>query len=313
MVSVIIPNYNHACFLEQRINSVLNQTYNSFEVIILDDCSTDNSCEIFKKYSSHPKIKSIIFNEQNSGSTFKQWDKGIELATGEWIWIAESDDYCEPCLLETLINNANSSEDTVLSYCQSVQVDENNKFIRSMYFHTDPICTLHWRGDYHNIGNDEIFNYLIYRNTIPNASAVIFKREAYKSVSKSFTLMKLSGDWYLWVMLLLLGNISFVAKPLNYFRTHPATTRSGDTVQKTRFRLREEFTITSFLIKNSIGTEEVQNMRKREILESFANTLNKQDLLKFLFKADKNLSRIPNIEILKIKLKRMINRTGLTS
>ena len=90
-VSVIIPNYCHARFLNQRIDSVLNQTYSDYEVIILDDCSTDNSREIIESYRNHPKISHIVYNEKNSGSTFIQWEKGFELARGEYIWIAESD------------------------------------------------------------------------------------------------------------------------------------------------------------------------------------------------------------------------------
>ena len=84
-VSVIIPNYNHAPFLKERIDSVLQQTYTDFEVIILDDCSTDNSKEIIETYRMHPKVVHIEYNVVNSGSTFKQWKKGIDLTKGEWI------------------------------------------------------------------------------------------------------------------------------------------------------------------------------------------------------------------------------------
>src|SRR6187549_2432119 len=95
LVSVIIPNYNHAKFLRQRLESVLNQSFRDFEVIILDDCSTDESFQVIEDYRAHPKVSHIVFNKENTGSTFIQWKKGIELAKGEWIWIAESDDWCE--------------------------------------------------------------------------------------------------------------------------------------------------------------------------------------------------------------------------
>src|SRR5687768_4023193 len=103
LVSVIIPNYNHGSYLKQRINSILNQTFQDFEIILLDDCSTDNSVEIIEEYRSHTKITSINYNPINSGSTFLQWKKGIDLAQGEWVWIAESDDWCELDFLEVLI------------------------------------------------------------------------------------------------------------------------------------------------------------------------------------------------------------------
>src|SRR5688572_1870647 len=117
LVTVIIPNYNHASYLRQRIESVLNQTYKNIELIILDDCSTDNSREIIEKYRGHPKVSHIVYNEKNSGSTFKQWKKGIELAKGEWIWIAESDDWCEHTLLENLVHPFTKYSDISFAYC----------------------------------------------------------------------------------------------------------------------------------------------------------------------------------------------------
>ena len=75
MVSVIIPNYNHSAFLKERIQSVLNQTYSDFELIILDDCSSDKSRDIIESFRSNPKVSHIIYNDRNSGSTFRQWNK----------------------------------------------------------------------------------------------------------------------------------------------------------------------------------------------------------------------------------------------
>lgn len=100
MVSIILPNYNHSKFLQERLHSIFNQTYADFEVIILDDCSTDDSVSILKEYEVHPKLSYFIINEKNTGSPFLQWKKGIDLAIGKYIWIAESDDSCELDFLE---------------------------------------------------------------------------------------------------------------------------------------------------------------------------------------------------------------------
>src|SRR6266576_4746622 len=90
-VSVVVPNYNHARFLRQRIDSVLGQTYQDFEVILLDDCSTDQSRSIIGEYQNDPRVR-VELNKRNSGSTFKQWNKGVWLVRGEYVWIVESDD-----------------------------------------------------------------------------------------------------------------------------------------------------------------------------------------------------------------------------
>src|SRR5258708_2534765 len=92
--SVIIPNYNHARYLRKRIDSVVGQTYQNFELILMDDCSTDESRSILSEYVKDPRVR-IELNEKNSGSTFKQWNKGVALARGQYVWVAESDDYAD--------------------------------------------------------------------------------------------------------------------------------------------------------------------------------------------------------------------------
>ena len=106
-VSVIMPNFNHAPYLKQRMDSILAQDYPDFEVILLDDASTDNSVELLKQYSNHPQVKALIVNETNSGNTFAQWHRGIQQTTGDYIWIAEADldNYALPRLIEILIDS----------------------------------------------------------------------------------------------------------------------------------------------------------------------------------------------------------------
>src|SRR6202007_216262 len=114
-VSIVVPNYNHAKYLRQRIESVLEQTYRDFEVILLDDCSTDESRSIISEYAADPRVR-VEFNERNSGSTFKQWNKGVGLAKGKYVWIAESDDYADKMLLERLAAVLDSEARIAIAY-----------------------------------------------------------------------------------------------------------------------------------------------------------------------------------------------------
>ena len=110
LVSIIIPNYTHCSYLKERLDSIFNQTNQDFEVIILDDASSDNSLSILNKYKDHPKVSHFIVNEVNSGSPFKQWKTGLALAKGEYIWIAESDDFCDLNFLETQLKHLKNSD-----------------------------------------------------------------------------------------------------------------------------------------------------------------------------------------------------------
>ena len=90
LVSIIMPSYNTAKYITNSIESVLNQTYKNWELIIIDDCSTDNTDEIIKKYNSENRIK-YIKNEKNSGAAISR-NRGLKEAKGKWIAFLDSDD-----------------------------------------------------------------------------------------------------------------------------------------------------------------------------------------------------------------------------
>lgn len=246
-VSIIVPNYNHAPYLEQRIDSILNQTYQDFELILLDDCSTDNSVEVLNRYANHPKVSHYIINKQNSGSTFRQWDKGIALAVGKWIWIAESDDWAESEFLETIIKRiAKEDEDVSVCFTSSFISDESS-VVGDVY---DGFSKL-YDNDFSIAGKQLVDKYMIYQNIIPNASAVIFKKECFSKVLVSELITyKINGDWFLWINLLLKGTCVFVSKPLNYFRRHAGASSPKNVLNFKN--IEEAMRINVFLKDNSI-------------------------------------------------------------
>lgn len=210
-VSVIIPNYNHSPYLHQRIDSVLQQTYTDFEVIILDDCSTDNSRDVIESYRGNEKISAIIYNEANSGNTFLQWDKGIQLAKGEYVWIAESDDWCEPALLETIIQGLDRQKETAFGYCQSFCVDDNGQILfQSNYTKLEDYCR----------PEEYVERFLCFGNAVFNAGMAVFRKKFYEQVNSFYRSFRFTGDWLFWAELSRLGPVYINAKPLNYFRKH---------------------------------------------------------------------------------------------
>lgn len=105
--SIIIPVYNTEKYLERCINSVLNQTYKNFEIIIINDGSPDNSKKILESYKTNQKIK--IINQTNHGLSYSR-NIGIKNSTGDYILFLDSDDYIELQLLEKLKENTSNEE-----------------------------------------------------------------------------------------------------------------------------------------------------------------------------------------------------------
>lgn len=222
LVSIIVPNYNHEKYLKHRLESIFNQTYSNFEVILLDDCSNDNSREILQEYAKNPKVSHCIFNETNCGNTFTQWEKGISLSNGEFIWIAESDDYCDWNFLETVSEPLIENKEVVLSFCQSNRVNEEGEITGSWKNHTDDLDSLLFEKDFIYSGNIFIEKFLIYKNVIPNASAVLFRKD--KVIIKEHlnidSYFKYCGDWIFYFKLLINRKVAFVSLAINNFRYH---------------------------------------------------------------------------------------------
>jgi glycosyltransferase involved in cell wall biosynthesis len=224
-VSVIVPNYNHARYLKDRIDSILKQTFTDFELIIIDDASNDYSMDIIRSYESHPRVK-IFENKKNSGSTFKQWDKGIDLATGKLIWIAESDDIAHHQMLEVLVMLMKRHPSVGIAYSQSAYIDKDNKIIGTHLENTVSLDKSLWRRNFVMDGNNLLSKYMIVTNVIPNASAVLFKKSAYLNCGGADKNTRLCGDWKTWSKMLANHDVGFIALPLNYFRIHNKTVRS---------------------------------------------------------------------------------------
>lgn len=238
-ISVIIPNYNYEKYIIERIDSILMQTYPIYELIILDDCSTDNSVEVINKKISqikeeHPNLKiQFIINEKNSGGcVFKQWKKGFDLATGDIIWIAEADDSAENNFLEELIKPFND-EDVILSYCESARIDGENNLITDTSADLYDMCrTGEWKKSYIWTGKEEIINHLSVTNTILNVSSVLWKKKDYTEIFEKAGEFKVAGDWYIYYNILKNGKISWNSKPLNYYRKHGSSVSTDVKAQK---------------------------------------------------------------------------------
>lgn len=203
------------------MESIFRQTFQDYEIIVLDDCSTDNSREVIESFRSHPKVTYIEFNLKNSGSAFKQWHKGISHAKGKYLWIAEADDLAEPEFLETTVKALENNPDATVAFTGSTAIDSEGN--------PQPYDVDNWKywPDKMNggmrifDGKKYIVHSLYWNNYIYNASMTLFRKAAYTpSMLDDSVIMQNSGDWLFWIKLVAKGKVIEIYEKLNYFRIH---------------------------------------------------------------------------------------------
>jgi glycosyltransferase involved in cell wall biosynthesis len=227
-VSVIVPNYNHELFLRRRLDSIYGQTYKNIEVILMDDCSSDQSRSVLDEYSvANPEITRTLYNEQNSGSVFRQWAKGIKAATGDLVWIAESDDYCDERFLETLVR-CFDDEAVLLAYSKCTFVDRFEVSLPNGFesYVSDLDNAERWNSAYVATAHKEVARALGIKNTIPNASGVLFKRPIDMPLLEdaAWLSMGVAGDWIFYLHIIRGGKIAYDPGATNFFRRYEGST-----------------------------------------------------------------------------------------
>jgi glycosyltransferase involved in cell wall biosynthesis len=218
LVSVIVPNYQHASFLECRLESIFRQTYANYEVILLDDASTDGSQEMLTRYARyHSKVSACVLNEQNSGSPFLQWRKGLSLARGQLVWIAESDDWAEENFLEECVRawQRHPGVHIVSTYAYWVDAQGRREGLTRDWLSAIDGPEAEYRSD----GRTFLQQYMLGKNHLLNASGIVFRKPAPPPEEFVFSL-RYAGDRAFWISLLMTGDVVYLRKPLNNFRRH---------------------------------------------------------------------------------------------
>ncbi len=223
-VSVVLPNYNYEAYLPKRLDSIINQSFQDFELILLDDASSDGSPALLEAFAEERAATRAVLNSENSGSPFVQWMRGMEMAQAEVIWLAEADDWCEPELLATLLPGFDD-RNLRLASAMSVPVRADESVIGDYSeLYLDRINPGRWRQDFVASDHEEANLGLGIANTIPNASAVLMRRfEPDAAFAEAVAGMRLCGDWYFYIRAMKGGLVGFSAAPLNYHRRHDST------------------------------------------------------------------------------------------
>ncbi len=242
LISVIVPNYNHQAYLTLRLESIFSQTYSNFEVILLDDASTDDSASVLREFHQrYPQKSTLVINEENSGGVFHQWEKGLNLARGDIVWIAESDDWCTENFLETLVPYF-ENEAIMLAYSRTVFMDGNGeKQIWSINEYLHDIDPQRWNHSIIETGSAIVRDAFAVKNIIPNVSSALFRTPRQLEILQDpqWREMRTCGDWVLYLHLLRGGMLAYSPEACNYYRIHGENTSVGSYSQDAFYREHE--------------------------------------------------------------------------
>ncbi len=202
-VTVVLNFYNEEKYLSQAIESILNQTYKDFELILVDDASTDNSNNIARSFHD-PRIR-VVRNSCNRGAAYSR-NVGMREACGEYIAFSDGDDYSLPDRIEVETNFLDNHQEVLAVSCWSNYIDENDNEIE----HRKSVV----------MNNQEVAASLLFGNPFSNPGSMIRRTvfEKYGIYQKED--LRVSQDYYFWIQIIGVGELSIIPQELLNYRVH---------------------------------------------------------------------------------------------
>lgn len=218
-VSVIVPNFNHEKYLPERLQSIIKQEVKPDEIIFLDDASSDNSVKVARRILAASNIKyRIIINKNNSGSVFHQWLKGLDAATGDLIWIAESDDSAHHGFLAEILP-VFDNDDVLLAYGDIQYIDVNGQPDSGLTNYYDELYELNHSSSFITSAVKAFKTDFALKNIIPNVSGAVFRRpRLHREERERLLSYRFSGDWYFYSLIARGGSIAYTKEAKSFFR-----------------------------------------------------------------------------------------------
>jgi glycosyltransferase involved in cell wall biosynthesis len=210
LISVVIPSYNHAHFIGEALESLLSQSYTSWEALVVDNHSTDDTEQVLKRYNDD-RIK--LFKINNEGIIAVSRNTGIKNAKGEWISFLDSDDWWKPHKLQKIVFEINEGAEFIYHDLQVIEDGKKKGKLKGLQT------------------SDSLFNRLIaYGNFIPN-SAVTVKRSLLSEVGNinESRDMIAAEDYNTWLKISrITSKVSYISQNLGYYRIHNAGVSNKD-------------------------------------------------------------------------------------
>ncbi len=222
-VTAVVASYNHAEFLAQRMDTLLAQTYENLQILVIDDCSTDHSLEVLRRYQSHPNV-TLIVREVNGGWAAVS-NQGLEMAAGEFIIFANCDDACDSQMIQRLVDAMTVNPTAGVAFCRSLLVDEHDTELGDDFAIREPSFRARCATDTLLTGS-EMGRFLLHSCVIPNLSAALIRTACFSLVGNLSSSYRVCCDWDLYFRIVARYDVVYVAEALNRFRQHRTTIRS---------------------------------------------------------------------------------------
>ncbi len=264
LVSFIVPCYKHGHFLAQCVNSLLAQTYVDFEILIMDNCSPDNTPEVARSFHD-PRVKHIR-NETNLGH-IRNFNKGITLLTGKYVWLISADDF----LLST---------QALDRYVDVMERNPRVGFVFSRALEEHPgqqRVPAAWAdcGDKDCIWNGRAFlRRLIRYNCVAHPSGMV-RKEGHRRINMYALDLPFACDWYLWCELSLYYDVAYFSEPMACVRFHEESMTSSYSREGARACIADELAIL-WRVGKQAETEGVRSLRaacEKELAERATRAL----------------------------------------
>ncbi|NML18993.1 glycosyltransferase family 2 protein [Azohydromonas caseinilytica] len=271
-VSFVVPCYKLAGFLPTCINSILRQSYTDFEILIMDDCSPDNTGEVAQSFSD-PRIR-YIRNDPNLGH-LRNYNRGIELSRGAYIWLISADDYLRSNrVLQRYVERLDRSPEVGYVFCTGYGVRDG--------IETDLLGQLQGRGDRDRVlSGKTLLKKLLSGNFVLTPSGMV-RRECYEKVSKFPLDMPWCGDWYLWCLFALHYDVGYFAEPMVCYRQqHSLSMTEKLTGERLEACASEEIRVPWTIREHALrlGRQDVARLCIAALADTYARTLADQRYL----------------------------------
>ncbi|MFC1559879.1 glycosyltransferase [Candidatus Margulisiibacteriota bacterium] len=279
-ISVCLPTYNKANYIGEAIESALNQTFKEFELIILDDGSTDNTGKIISKFKD-PRIK-YHRNDKNTGMT-QAWNKALSFASGKYITILHHDDRYSPKMLETESKFLDGNPDVGLVHSACSIIDEKGslrwlhkykEFKNYGLFKTAKAKKTHV-VDGHEFMKDIIMDCFIRFPT------VMVRRECYEKLGNYKKEFVLGADWNMWMRIALHPyKIGYIDEPLASWRRHSKNT-TASLVSSGEARI-DDYRVVIDILKEAAPKHVFTKREERKVIKKMVRDLLKDRIERVL-------------------------------